>query len=242
MDRAKPYDIPKREVWEAYKRVKANQGAVGVDGQSIADFEADLSFQQPLQALELAVVRQLLSASGAAGSTYSGDGKTRPLGIPTVADRIAQTVVKRFLEPLVERSDLRTRSAVHSESFISVLRPGPSRMCRALPTISSKRALEDRVDRAPRRRPCSPSQRVRRSRFPQPVPQRFEVPRHGRETSAPPCSVAPGCAALNARHDASPDARSQRSRDFWLPFTPNRARAQKATAPHLARQGYALFS
>ena len=42
MDRAKPYDIPKREVWEAYKKVKANQGAAGVDGQTIADFEADL--------------------------------------------------------------------------------------------------------------------------------------------------------------------------------------------------------
>ena len=43
MDRAKPFDIPKREVWEAFKRVRANQGAAGVDGQSIADFEADLS-------------------------------------------------------------------------------------------------------------------------------------------------------------------------------------------------------
>ena len=42
MDEAKPFKIPKREVWEAFKRVKANQGAVGVDGQSIADFEADL--------------------------------------------------------------------------------------------------------------------------------------------------------------------------------------------------------
>ena len=42
MDRAKPFDIPKREVWGAYKRVRANQGAAGVDGQSIADFEADL--------------------------------------------------------------------------------------------------------------------------------------------------------------------------------------------------------
>lgn len=43
MDRAKPYSIPKREVWEAYKRVRANQGAAGIDGQTIADFEADLT-------------------------------------------------------------------------------------------------------------------------------------------------------------------------------------------------------
>ena len=42
MDEAKPFKIPKREVWEAYKRVKANQGAAGVDGQSIAEFEANL--------------------------------------------------------------------------------------------------------------------------------------------------------------------------------------------------------
>ena len=43
VDEAKPFDIPKREVWEAFKKVKANQGAAGVDGQSIAGFEADLS-------------------------------------------------------------------------------------------------------------------------------------------------------------------------------------------------------
>src|ERR1700704_5327855 len=43
VDEAKPFDIPKREVWEAFKKVKANQGAAGADGQSIADFEADLS-------------------------------------------------------------------------------------------------------------------------------------------------------------------------------------------------------
>ena len=42
MTKAKPFDIPKREVWEAFKKVKANQGAAGVDGQSIADFEIDL--------------------------------------------------------------------------------------------------------------------------------------------------------------------------------------------------------
>lgn len=43
MDEAKPFLILKREVWEAFKRVKANQGAAGVDGQSIEDFEANLS-------------------------------------------------------------------------------------------------------------------------------------------------------------------------------------------------------
>src|SRR5918993_1482025 len=37
---AKPFDIPKRDVWEAFKRVKANRGAAGVDGQSVEDFEA----------------------------------------------------------------------------------------------------------------------------------------------------------------------------------------------------------
>ncbi len=101
MDRAKPFEIPKREVWEAYKRVRANQGAAGVDGQSIAEFEADLAdnlyklwnrmssgsyFPPPVRRVELP----------------KDDGGTRPLGIPTVADRIAQMVVKRFLESLVE--------------------------------------------------------------------------------------------------------------------------------------------
>jgi hypothetical protein len=37
MNKAKPFVIPKREVWEAFKHVKANQGAAGVDGQSIAE-------------------------------------------------------------------------------------------------------------------------------------------------------------------------------------------------------------
>jgi RNA-directed DNA polymerase len=43
VNRAKPFEIPKREVWEAYKRVRANQGAAGVDGQSIAEFEVNLA-------------------------------------------------------------------------------------------------------------------------------------------------------------------------------------------------------
>jgi RNA-directed DNA polymerase len=101
VDRAKPFDIPKREVWEAYKRVRANQGAAGVDGQTIADFEGDLSdnLYKPWNRLSSGSyfpppVRRV--------DIPKGDGRTRPLGIPTVSDRIAQTVVKRYLEPLVE--------------------------------------------------------------------------------------------------------------------------------------------
>lgn len=101
MDRAKPFSISKREVWEAYKRVKRNQGAAGVDGQSIEEFEEDLSnnlyrlwnrlssgsyFPPPVLRVEIP----------------KADGKTRPLGIPTVSDRIAQMVVRRHLEPKLE--------------------------------------------------------------------------------------------------------------------------------------------
>ena len=98
---AKSFDIAKREVWEAYKRVKSNRGGAGGDGVTIAKFEQDLSknlyriwnrmasgsyFPPPVKRVDIP----------------KGDGKTRPLGIPTVADRIAQTVVQRRLEPLLE--------------------------------------------------------------------------------------------------------------------------------------------
>jgi RNA-directed DNA polymerase len=102
MDEAKPFCIAKREVWEAYKQVKANHGAAGVDGQSIEDFDRELSknlyriwnrmssgsyFPPPVRRVDIP----------------KGDaGGTRPLGIPTVSDRIAQMVVKRHLEPILE--------------------------------------------------------------------------------------------------------------------------------------------
>ena len=101
MDEAKPFKIPKREVWEAFKKIKANQGAAGVDGQSIAAFEANLSgnlyklwnrlssgsyFPPPVRRVDIP----------------KANGGTRPLGIPTVADRVAQEVVRRYLEPILE--------------------------------------------------------------------------------------------------------------------------------------------
>jgi group II intron reverse transcriptase/maturase len=101
VDKARPFAIPKREVWEAFKKVKANQGAAGVDRQSIAGFEADLSNN-------LYKLWNRLSS----GSYFpppvrrvyipKADGGMRPLGIPTVADRIAQEVARRYLEPILE--------------------------------------------------------------------------------------------------------------------------------------------
>jgi len=101
MKEAKPFLISKREVWEAYQRVKANRGAAGVDEQSIAEFERDLKrnlyklwnrmssgsyFPPPVRMVKIP----------------KASGGERTLGIPTVADRIAQTVVKGRLEPRIE--------------------------------------------------------------------------------------------------------------------------------------------
>jgi RNA-directed DNA polymerase len=94
----KPFDISKRAVWEAYEKVRANKGAPGVDKVSLADFEKDLKgnlykiwnrmssgsyFPPPVRAVEI---------------PKPHGGGTRTLGVPTVADRIAQTVVAAVLE------------------------------------------------------------------------------------------------------------------------------------------------
>lgn len=101
MDKAKPFFIPKREVWEAYKRVKANHGAAGVDGQSIAEFEADLS-NNLYRLWNRMSSGSYLPPPVRRVDIPKGDSQTRPLGIPTVADRIAQMVAKRYLEPILE--------------------------------------------------------------------------------------------------------------------------------------------
>jgi RNA-directed DNA polymerase len=116
MTKAKPFDIPKREVWEAWKHVRANRGAAGVDEQSIQDFEARLS------ANLYKLWNRLSSGSYLPPPVRRVDipkanGGTRPLGIPTVADRIAQEVVRRYLEPLLEPK-------FHPDSF--GYRPGRS--------------------------------------------------------------------------------------------------------------------
>lgn len=101
MSETKPFSIAKRLVWEAYKRVKANRGAAGMDGQTVAAFEEDLKGNL------YKIWNRMSSGSYIAPPVRlveipKGDGKMRPLGIPTVADRIAQMVVKLTLEPTVD--------------------------------------------------------------------------------------------------------------------------------------------
>jgi RNA-directed DNA polymerase len=113
----KSFVIPKSLVWEAYQRVRANKGAPGVDGVSLAAFESDLKdnlykiwnrmssgtyFPPPVKAVAI---------------PKPHGGGTRILGVPTVADRVAQTVVALALEP-------RTESIFHDDSF--GYRPGRS--------------------------------------------------------------------------------------------------------------------
>ena len=102
MTSTKTFEISKRRVLEAYWHVRANRGAAGIDNESIEMYAADLSrnlyklwnrmasgsyFPPPVRQVEIA--------------KKSGNGK-RVLGIPTVADRIAQQVVKARIEGELE--------------------------------------------------------------------------------------------------------------------------------------------
>jgi len=101
MNKAKPYQIPKRLVYQAYKQVKANRGAEGIDHQSIRDFEENL--KDNLYKLWNRLSSGSYFPPAVLGvSIPKSNGGQRLLGIPTVSDRIAQTVVKLVVEPLVE--------------------------------------------------------------------------------------------------------------------------------------------
>jgi RNA-directed DNA polymerase len=98
---AKPFCISKHQVMRAYQKVKANKGSAGVDGQSILDFERDLKNNL------YKIWNRMSSGTYFPPSVKTvlipkKDGGERKLGIPTVADRVAQMVVKMELEPFVE--------------------------------------------------------------------------------------------------------------------------------------------
>jgi group II intron reverse transcriptase/maturase len=106
----KSFDISKREVWEAYQKVKANKGAAGVDGCSIEDFENDLKGNLYRIWNRMCSGSYFPPAVKAVEIPKAHGGGARILGVPTVADRIAQTVVARRLEVRVE-------PAFHQDSY-----------------------------------------------------------------------------------------------------------------------------
>lgn len=132
MTETKPFSISKHDVWNAYKLVKANRGAAGVDGQSLSAFEKDLKGNL------YKIWNRMSSGSYVAPPVRlveipKGDGRMRPLGIPTVGDRIAQTVAKMVLEPMVEPQ-------FHPDSY--GYRPGKS----ALDAVAAARQRCWRMD------------------------------------------------------------------------------------------------
>ncbi len=101
MRRAKSFEISKKVVWEAWKRVKANHGAAGVDGESIADFEKDLKNNLYKIWNRMSSGCYFPPAVRTVGIPKKRGGE-RLLGISTVADRVAQMVAKMYLEPVLE--------------------------------------------------------------------------------------------------------------------------------------------
>jgi group II intron reverse transcriptase/maturase len=98
----KPFVIPKPLVWEAYRRVRANKGAPGVDGQDLDEFEADLQGNLYRLWNRMSSGSYFPPAVRAVQIPKPHGGGVRMLGVPTIADRVAQTVVAMHLEPLVE--------------------------------------------------------------------------------------------------------------------------------------------
>jgi RNA-directed DNA polymerase len=99
--KAKPFEISKRVVVEAWEQVKANHGAAGVDKESVADFERNLKDNL------YKIWNRMSSGSYIPPPVRTvaipkKTGGERMLGIPTVANRVAQMVEKLYFEPLVE--------------------------------------------------------------------------------------------------------------------------------------------
>lgn len=101
-DEVKSLPVTKGMVYDAYRKVKSNGGASGVDGQSLTDFEGDLSNQLYKLWSRLSSGSYFPPAVKRVTIPKRGGGQ-RPLGIPTVGDRVAQTVLKEFMEPRLER-------------------------------------------------------------------------------------------------------------------------------------------
>lgn len=98
---ARSFDISKQLVWQAYKQVKANKGAAGIDGETMEDFDRNLK-ENLYKLWNRMSSGSYFPPAVKAVEISKRSGGTRTLGIPSVSDRIAQTVVKLVLEPELE--------------------------------------------------------------------------------------------------------------------------------------------
>jgi RNA-directed DNA polymerase len=101
VDQAKPFEISKPAGWRAYQKVRANQGAAGVDAESLTACEGTLK-ENLYQMWNRMASGSYLPPPGRAVGRPKKTGGTRILGLPTVGDSIAQMVATGYLEPLVE--------------------------------------------------------------------------------------------------------------------------------------------
>ncbi len=101
MNTAKPFDISKQKVWEAYQQVKANKGAAGIDDQTMTEFEENLKNNLYRLWNKLSSGSYFPPPVKSVSIPKKGGGECI-LCVPTISDRIAQTVAKMYLEPLVE--------------------------------------------------------------------------------------------------------------------------------------------
>ena len=101
VEQPKSFKITKQMVWDAFKRVKANKGAGGVDEQSIQEFEADLK-KNLYKLWNRMASGSYFPPAVKAVPIPKKNGGVRILGIPTVSDRIAQMVVKQAIEPTID--------------------------------------------------------------------------------------------------------------------------------------------
>jgi len=97
----KPFEIPKALVWKAFQRVKSNGGSAGIDQESIEQFERDLS-NNLYKLWNRMVSGSYFPPPVKAVPIPKKSGGIRTLGVPTVADRVAQTAIKMVLEPMLE--------------------------------------------------------------------------------------------------------------------------------------------
>lgn len=99
---AKPFKIPRQLVWKAYLKVKSNQGVGGIDKVTLEEFDKELKSNLYKLWNRMSSGSYMPSAVKLVEIPKGNIGETRPLGIPTIVDRVAQMCAVMVLEPIID--------------------------------------------------------------------------------------------------------------------------------------------